>query len=215
MESIGQFFEILMNSEKLIHYGGLVLLMVVIFAETGLFFGFLFPGDALLFTAGLLCGTKDLDVPLLSLVAAVALSAILGNITGYMTGKLLGKKLFAKKDSLFFKQRHLAKTQAYYDKYGGTALIGGRFLPVIRTFVPIFAGAIDMNFWRFNGYNLMGAFLWAGTLIPLGFFVGNRFPASLDHIEYIVLGITVITMTILIRGMIRFKKRSGMPEKEE
>ena len=207
MENLQQFFEIALNSEKLIHYGGLFLLLLVIFAETGLFFGFIFPGDALLFTAGLFCGTQDLAVNIFLLVISVAIAAIAGNITGFATGKLLGKKLFAKRDTFFFKQRHLEKSRSYYEKYGGIALIGGRFLPVVRTFVPILAGAIDMNFWKFNLFNISGAILWSCTLIPLGYLLGKQVPASADHIEYIILGITAITMTIMIRGIIKYNKK--------
>ena len=207
MEQFLHFFEVLVNSEELIHYGGLALLLLVIFAETGLFFGFIFPGDALLFTAGMFCGSKDLSINIYLLVITVILAAIAGNLTGFASGKFLGKKLFMKKDTLFFKQRHLEKARAYYDKHGGLALIGGRFIPVVRTFVPILAGAIDMNFWRFNLLNLAGAVLWSGTLIPLGFWLGRKVPSSVDHIEYFILGITVITMTILIRGWIKLKKK--------
>ncbi|MCK9422941.1 MAG: VTT domain-containing protein [Bacteroidales bacterium] len=192
----------------MIRYGGLILLLVVIFAETGLFFGFIFPGDALLFTAGLLSGTQDLAVPLYFLVPGVAIAAIVGNLTGFVTGKIFGKRLFQKKDTFFFKQRHLEKSHAYYEKYGAVALIGGRFLPVIRTFVPILAGALEINFWKFNLYNVVGAVLWSGTFIPMGYFIGKKFPASLDHIEYMVLGITLVTMTILIRGIIKMKKKN-------
>ena len=91
---------------------------------------------------------------------------------------------------------------------GGIALIAGRFMPVIRTFVPILAGTIGINFWKFNLYNIAGAILWSGTLIPLGYLVGKKIPASIDNIEYYVLGITLVTMTILITGIIRHKKQS-------
>ncbi len=212
MEQFGDFFDILINSERLIQYGGLVLLLLVIFAETGLFFGFIFPGDALLFTAGVYCGSTDLSVNIYLLIITVALAAMLGNLTGFVTGKFLGKKLFFKKDSLFFKQRYLEKARAYYEKHGGLALIGGRFIPVVRTFVPILAGAIEMNFWRFNLLNIAGAIVWAGSLIPLGYLVGKKIPASVDHIEYIILGITAITMTILIRGFIKMKKQDKFPK---
>ena len=206
MEHLREFFEILLNSEKLIQYGGLALLLIVIFAETGLIFGFIFPGDALLFTAGLLCGS-DLAVNIWLLIITVAFAAIAGNVTGYLTGKVFGTRLLLKKDSFFFKQRHFEKSRDYYEKYGGVALIAGRFLPVIRTFVPILAGTIGINFWKFNLYNVAGAVLWSGTLIPLGYLVGKKVPASIDNIEYFVLGITLITMTIMVRGIIRFKKR--------
>lgn len=210
MQEVKDFFEILLNSEKLIQYGGLTLLLVIIFAETGLVIGFIFAGDALLFTAGLLCG-NELSVNIWLLVISVILAAFAGNVVGFLTGKYFGHKLLIKKDNWFFKQRHLDKSMAYYEKYGGIALIAGRFIPVIRTFVPILAGTIEMNFWKFNVYNITGAVLWAGTLIPLGYLVGKKIPASVDNIEYFVLGITLITMTILIRGIVKFKKKSGDP----
>lgn len=210
MENFLHFFEILLSSEKLIKYGGLALLLLVIYAETGLFFGFIFPGDALLFTAGLFCGTGDLPVNIVLLVASVAFAAFLGNITGYGTGKFLGKRIFQKKDTLFFKQKHLEKARNYYDKYGGVSLIGGRFLPVVRTFVPILAGAIDMNFWKFNLFNFVGALLWSGTLIPLGYLLGKKIPSSVDHVEYIILGITMITMSIMITGIIRSARKDNL-----
>jgi len=212
MEGVKEFFEILLSSEKLIHYGGLALLLIVIFAETGLVIGFIFPGDALLFTAGLLCGS-DLAVNIWLLIISVAVAAFTGNFVGFLTGRIFGKRLLLKKDTWFFKQRYFDKSRAYYEKYGGIALIGGRFMPVIRTFVPILAGTIDMNFWKFNIYNVTGAILWSGSLIPLGYLVGKKIPASIDNIEYFVLGITMITMTILIRGIIKLKKRTGDPEK--
>lgn len=205
-EHLKAFFEILFNSEKLIQYGGLALLLIVIVAETGVVIGFIFPGDALLFTAGLLCGS-NLLVNIWLLVFSVALAAFAGNILGFYTGKLLGKRLFLKKETLFFKHRHLEQTHAYYKKYGGVAIIGGRFIPVVRTFVPILAGAINLELWKFTIFNMTGALLWAGSLIPLGYFVGRKIPASVNNIEYFVLGITTITMTILIRGIIRFRQQ--------
>jgi membrane-associated protein len=205
MEQIKEFFEILLNSQKLIHYGGLTLLLIVIYAETGLIFGFIFPGDALLFTAGLLCGV-DLTVNIWLLVVSVALAAMAGNLTGYWTGQFLGHRLFSRDNSLFFRKKHLENSRLYYEKYGGIALVAGRFLPVVRTFVPILAGAIGINFFKFNLYNFTGAVLWSGTLIPLGYLVGKQIPGSVDHLEYIVLGITVVTMTIMVRGVIRFRK---------
>ncbi|MEI7499032.1 MAG: DedA family protein [Bacteroidota bacterium] len=213
MEDFKEFFEILLSSEKLIRYGGLALLLIVIFAETGLVFGFIFPGDALLFTAGLLCGS-DLAVNIWLLVISVIVAAFAGNVVGFLTGKFFGHRILLKKDNWFFKQRHLDKSRVYYEKYGGIALIAGRFMPVIRTFVPILAGTIDMNFWKFNMYNIAGAILWSGTLIPLGYLIGKKIPASLDNIEYFVLGITLVTMTILIRGILKFKKQDDNTNKK-
>lgn len=207
MENISDFFELLLNTSELIRYGGLLLLLVIIFLETGVFFGFIFAGDALLFSAGFLCGTTNFDVNIFLLLFSVTGAAIAGNLAGYYTGRYFGKRLFSRKDTLFFKQRHLENTRLYYQKYGGISLIAGRFVPVVRTFVPIFAGAIEMKFWKFNYYNVTGACIWVWGLIPLGYFVAKFFPGSASHLEYFIIGITIITMTVLIRGFIKFIRR--------
>jgi membrane-associated protein len=207
MQNIYDFFEILFHSDRLIHYGGLALLLLVVFAETGLFIGFIFPGDALLFTAGILCGTKELPVNIFILVITLMIAAILGNMVGFLTGKALGKRLFVKKDTWIFKQKHLDTTRVIYDKYGGISLIAGRFIWIVRTFVPILAGAIEMNFWRFNYYNIIGAVLWVGTLVTGGFFLGREINPKRETLEFIIAGITIIVMTIVIRGAIRMRKQ--------
>jgi membrane-associated protein len=207
MQNISDFFDILFHSEKLIHYGGWVVLLIVIYAETGIFLGFIFPGDALLFTAGILCGTKDLPVNIFFLLITLMSAAILGNLTGYITGKILGKKLFTKKDNWIFKKRHLETTHDLYEKYGGVSLIAGRFIWIVRTFVPILAGAIDMNFWHFNSFNIIGAVLWVGSLVTGGYFLGKEIPESAQNIEFIIAGITIVVMSVVIRGAIKMRKR--------
>ena len=206
MESIKELFDILLNSEKLIAYGGLTLLLIIIFAETGLFFGFIFPGDALLLTAGLLCSTENFDVNIFLLLISVSIVAILGNITGYATGKYFGKKLFTKDDSLFFKKKHLEITRNYFHKYGGAALIVGRFLPVVRTFAPIMAGASEISFIKFSIYNVLGAIIWVWSLIPLGFLLGRQFPLLVNEVEYIFLFVAVVTSVVFVMGYIKQKR---------
>jgi len=206
MQSITDFFELLVNSERLIQTGGLILLLIVVFAETGIFFGFIFPGDALLFTAGILCGTKDLQTNIVLLIILLCIAAIAGNVTGYLTGKYLGRALFHKKDTFFFKQKHLETTKIFYKKYGGISLIAGRFIWIVRTFVPILAGAIDMNFWKFNYYNVVGAVIWVGSLVSLGYLLGREIPEAAQNLEYIIAGITIIIMTILIAGIRKIKQ---------
>lgn len=208
MQSITDFFELLVNSERLIQTGGLILLLIVVFAETGIFFGFIFPGDALLFTAGILCGTKDLQTNIFLLIILLCIAAITGNATGYLTGKYLGRKLFHKKDTFFFKQKHLETTKIFYKKYGGISLIAGRFIWIVRTFVPILAGAIDMNFWKFNYYNVVGAVIWVGSLVSLGYLLGRQIPEAAQNIEYIVAGITLVVMTILFAGVRKIRLNS-------
>lgn len=209
LQSVSEFFEILLNSEKLIQTGGLILLLIVVFAETGIFIGFIFPGDALLFTAGILCGTKDLSINIFLLLILVFIAAVLGNAVGFATGKYLGKRLFLKRDTFFFKQKHLETTRLFYKKYGGISLIAGRFIWIVRTFVPILAGAIDMNFWKFNYYNIIGAGIWVGSLISLGYILGRQIPAAAQNLDYIIAGITVIIMTILITTIKRMSKKSS------
>ena len=209
MQSMTDFFEILFHSDKLIHYGGLGLLLLIIFAETGIILGFIFPGDALLFTAGILCGTKDLPVNIFVLLVTLMIAAILGNLTGYVTGKILGKRLFSKKDTWIFKKRHLETTHKLYDKYGGISLIAGRFIWIVRTFVPILAGAIDMNFLKFNFYNITGAVLWVGSLVVGGYFLGREIPESAQNIEFIITGITIVIMTIIISGAIKMRRQKS------
>ncbi len=210
MENIKELFTILLDSEKLIAYGGLTLLLIIIFSETGMFFGFIFPGDALLLTSGLLCSTDKFDVNIFLLLASVTLVAILGNVTGYATGKYFGKNLFTKKDSLFFKKKHLEVTKEYFQKYGGVALIVGRFMPIVRTFAPIMAGATEFKFFKFNLYNILGAIIWVWSLIPIGYFLGRQFPLLIHDIEYIFLFVAVITSIIFIAGYLKQKKKSGI-----
>lgn len=204
-----EYLNLLTDTEKLIHYGGLSILLIIITIETGFFFGFFLPGDPLLFTAGLLCGTKDLDVNLFILLISVTIAAFIGNVIGYSTGKYVGKKLFTKTNSIFFKQQHLETTRNFYNKYGGLSLVTGRFLPIVRTFAPIFAGIIEIPFWKFNGYNILGAFLWVWTLIPLGYFLGNQFPQLIEYIEYIIIGIVILTSIILIKAYHQLKPKTS------
>src|SRR5580765_7082122 len=128
-----------MNSEKLIHYGGLTLLVIIIFIETGMFFGFFLPGDYLLFSAGLLCGTKDLNINIFLLLISVTVAAIGGYFAGYASGRVAGPRLFKRDNSFLFRKSHLEKAKIFFTKYGAQSLVAGRFLPIIRTFAPILA----------------------------------------------------------------------------
>jgi len=201
MEAISNFFDLLVHSDKLIRVGGLALLLVIVYLETGVFFGFIFAGDALLFSAGLLCGTDLLDVHLLLLLFLVTGAAVAGNLTGYYTGKFLGKRLHTKKDSWFFKKRHLEKTHLFYEKYGGMSLVAGRFVWIVRTIVPILAGASEMSFRRFNFFNILGGFLWVWSIVPLGYLAGHFIPDAEENLGYFVLAITIIATLFLLKGI--------------
>lgn len=207
----------LVNPETIVK-GGLVLLLFIIFAETGLFFGFFLPGDSLLFVSGLFIGTGDLaltgntgaDLGLIILFVTIA--AILGNFVGYYFGYVTGPRLFKRDDSLIFKKKYLEMTQSFYNKYGKAALILGRFLPIVRTFVPILAGAIRLDFGKFTMYNIVGAILWVPTFIILGFWLGN-YTWVKENLEKIVIGLIIITIIPVIRTYFRERKRHAEEEK--
>ena len=206
IETVTDFFNTITDSEKIIHIGGLTLLLIIIFAETGLMVGFFLPGDYLLFTAGLLCGTSDLNVSLILLTLSVTGAAIIGDYTGYFTGKYMGERLFKREDSLLFKKSYFEKTTFVFKKYGAAALIVGRFLPVVRTFAPIIAGATRMDFKKFSLYNFSGAILWCWSLIPLGYWFGKKIPNAVGYIEYIVLFFMIATTASLVHGYFKAKK---------
>jgi membrane-associated protein len=177
----------------------LYLLLFAIFAETGLFFGFFLPGDYLLFLAGMFVATNKLDTNIFVLIAGLIAAAILGNFVGYWFGRKTGPVLYQRKDSFFFKQRYLMAAEEYYKKQGAFAIIMGRFIPIVRTFAPIIAGVVLLDFKKFAFYNITGAFLWISSLTLLGFFLGRRFEKEInDYLLYIIVGFIVITAFPLI-----------------
>ena len=202
-----EFLKQLVNPESIIQYGGIALLVAVVFAETGLFFGFFLPGDSLLFTAGLLCGTGVFEVHILVLVLSVSAAGILGNLVGYYFGLRTGEALFKRDDTLLFKKRYVNMAQDFYQRHGGLALIAGRFLPIIRTFAPILAGVIKMDFKIFLFYNISGSALWVFSLILLGYFLGTTFPQVKDYLEYIIIGLIVVTAIPVYKSYRAEKKR--------
>jgi len=205
--SINGFFDIFSNPEDLIKIGGLVLLLIIIYLETGFFLGLVLPGgDYLVFTAGLLAGTQFLGVPIYVLVPSMMGAAILGDYTGYAKGRWLGPKLFDKEDNRFFKRSYLARSRAFYRKFGTWAFIISRFLPVVRTLMPMLAGASRIKVRRFSLYNIAGAVIWIGTLTPLGYFLGNRYPDLMDYSIWFLLGFVIIASTPVISAMLKKKR---------
>jgi membrane-associated protein len=203
------FLKQLTNPESIIHYGGLWLLLFVVFAETGLFIGFFLPGDSLIFISGLLCATKPhlLNISIFWLIILLISSAVIGNIVGYWFGKKTGENLFQKKDTFLFKKKHLETTKLFYEKHGGKALILGRFLPIIRTFAPILAGVIKVDFKLFMIYNIAGASLWIISLTSIAFFLGIEFPQTEKYIGYIVIGLIIITTIPVLITYLKNRKK--------
>jgi membrane-associated protein len=187
------------DPEKLLREGGPYVLLFVIFAETGLFFGFFLPGDYLLFLAGMFVATGKLDINIYLLVLGLIVAAILGNFTGYWFGRKTGPVLYHRKDSFLFKKRYLLAAEDYYKKQGAFALIMGRFIPIVRTFAPIIAGIVLLDFRKFALYNIAGAVLWISSLTLLGYFLGRRYEKQVnDYLLYIIVGFIIITAFPLI-----------------
>ncbi len=203
------FWKTLLDSHELIHTGGLIVIALVVFAECGLFFGFFLPGDYLLFSAGLFCGTNELDVSIINLLLILLVASVSGNFVGYFFGKKVGRKLFLRKNSFLFKYEYLVRTRAYYMKYGGNTLIVARFFPIIRTFAPILAGVVEMNIKKFTIYNVVGGVLWIVSLVLSGYYLGRRFPNLINYLEYIIIGFLLITSIVLVRAFLKMRKKKS------
>lgn len=217
----------LLNPMFYIIYGGLWLLLLIVFAETGLFAGFFLPGDSLLFVAGIystnlaheflklfgLGGIKSEWLDLLVLVGLVSLAGIIGNTVGFWFGRKIGPTMFRWKDNFFFKKRYLDEAHDFYDKHGGGAIVFARFLPIVRTFAPIIAGIVGMEKKKFALFNIVGCVAWVFSMIFAGHFlqkwVKNQFGFELkEHLEVIVIGIILVTTAPVIFKLITGKAKS-------
>lgn len=196
-----------LDLEELIRTVGYIGLFFIVFAESGLFFGFFFPGDSLLFTAGLLASQGLFNI--LILAPLMVLAAILGDSAGFWTGEKLGGWLLRQKDSWFFKKAYLYKAQAFYEKHGGKTLILARFIPAIRTFAPIAAGMANMHYGRFISFNIIGGILWGIGMTTAGYLLGSIIPDVDRYLLPIILVIVVVSVIPAIAHM------RGGGEKEE
>ncbi|MGH7238086.1 MAG: DedA family protein, partial [Candidatus Saccharimonadales bacterium] len=170
----------ILDPQHLIQSGGLILIGLMIFAESGMMVGFVFPGDTLLISAGVFAASGKISLPLVILVAALA--SIAGDNVGYLIGKAAGPKLFTKKDqdSLIFRQEYVDKSEKFFDKYGSKTMLLAHFVPVVRTFVPVVAGVGEMPHGKFSLFDAIGDIAWAISVSLLGFYVGSKIP-GLDH----------------------------------
>lgn len=184
---------------------------LMIFAETGLMVGFFLPGDSLLFTAGALIGIGIIHQNIWLLLPLLFVAAVLGNSLGYEIGKRLGPKLFAKKDSRFFKQKYLTDAKAFYTERGASAIVLAQFIPIIRTFNPVVAGISGMSYRKFISFNMIGALIWSVGVALLGYITFNLFghfidPADIDkYLLPIILLILVVSLLPVIIRIVRSK----------
>ncbi len=207
MQELWLSFTQLLDAEALLRSGGFYLVLFIIFAETGLFFGFFLPGDYLLFLAGLFCASGNIDVDIVTLCAGMIAAGVAGNFVGYWFGRRTGPMLFKREDSLLFKRKYVVMAEEFYHKYGGAALVLGRFVPIVRTFAPIFAGVVRVDFRKFIFFNIVGCLLWVLSLTLSGYFLGREFPQIVNYLEYIVVGFIVVAFLPLVTAYLRRKVR--------
>ncbi len=199
---------ILKNPILLIQTVGYIGLILIVFAETGLLFGFFLPGDSLLIAAGLFAVRGDMDVTIL--LSTLTIAAIIGDAVGFFIGKKLGPLLYKKEDSFFFRKKHIKAAHDFYEKHGGKTIIIARFIPIIRTFVPTVAGAAEMNYFRFAIFNVIGAFLWVFSMILGGFYLGRTFGDKInDYLHFIIIGVILVSFIPLFIKWVMSKKEQN------
>ncbi|HEU4470503.1 MAG TPA: VTT domain-containing protein [Flavisolibacter sp.] len=204
--------------EWIINYGGLYLLLFVVFAETGLLIGFFLPGDSLLFAAGIYLDSlteQFFDIHYMVIILLVILSSVLGNIVGYWFGRKTGPLLYERKETWLFRKKHLLRAKDFYHQYGKGTIFLAKFLPIVRTFAPIVAGIVRMEWGTFLLYNIMGSIAWVASMMLGGYFlqtwVLSQFNFSLkDHIEEITLVIVLVT-TLPVIYKLFFSKKKVVP----
>jgi membrane-associated protein len=194
------------DAESLIRYGGLLIILIIVYGNTGLFFCFFLPSGAVLFAAGVWVATGRLHIDIFFLFSLLILASLLGNMTGYWFGRKAGPSLYRRKDSRFFRRQYLTATEEFYAKHGRMALVAGFFLPIIRTFSPILAGVIGLKIRRFILYSLAGSLLWIVSFVAAGYFIGSR-PFLKPWLKYIVLVfIILVTIPLVVRIVKELKK---------
>ncbi len=184
--------------EAILSAMGIFGILLIVFAESGLLIGFFLPGDSLLFTAGFLVNVGIIKFDIHLLVLLLFIAAVLGDSVGYTFGRRVGRKLFNRPNSRLFKQEHVQKAEAFYEKHGGKTIIIARFIPVVRTFAPVIAGVGKMNYKTFVSYNIIGGLLWAGGITYLGYFLGSWFTSLGLDIDQVILPVVAIIILISI-----------------
>jgi len=177
--------------DALIKWGGYILLVAIVFTETGLLVGLFLPGDSLLITAGLLAGAGVLNIWWLN--ALLIAAAIVGDSTGYAIGVRLGPRIFTREKSLLFNPKHVVRTQRFYEKYGPKTIVIARFVPIIRTFAPVLAGVGRMRYRRFLTYNVAGGIGWVASMTWAGYLLGQTVPNISQHMHVLVIIIIVLS----------------------
>jgi membrane-associated protein len=208
VSAIQWLIDLIRNPGEIIAWGGYPALALIVFLETGALVFFL-PGDSLLVMAGLYAAKGDLDLALLN--ALLIPMAVAGDATSYWIGRRTGPHLFNRPRSRFFNPDHVRAAHDFYERHGGKAIILARFMPLVRTFVPVVAGVAGMSYRRFATFNVVGGAAWVGSMTLTGYVLGTRFPLLVQHIEKVI--ITVIFLSILpgLIEWLRMRRRAGKP----
>ncbi|WP_171052971.1 DedA family protein [Streptomyces marianii] len=196
-----------LDPDYLITTFGLIGVLVIVFAESGLLIGFFLPGDSLLFTTGLLVTTDVIKQPLWVVCTLIVLAAIIGDQVGYLFGRKVGPALFHRPDSRFFKQENVEKAHEFFEKYGPKSLVLARFVPIVRTFTPIVAGVSRMNYRSFITFNVIGGVLWGAGVTLLGAALG-KVEFVHQHIEAILIAIVLVSVLPIVIEFMRARSRN-------
>ncbi|MBB6004154.1 DedA family protein [Arcicella rosea] len=203
---ISEIIKYLSDSKEIIG-AGLFAITFVVYAENGLFFAFFLPGDYLLFLTGVFVGTGFLKYAIGTVLLYLFVAAVLGSLTGFLFGRFFGSNLENKKDTWYFKQKHLDSTRDFFEKHGSQALIICRFLPYIRTFAPILAGISRMNYPKYLFYNVVGGAVWVGSLVGGGYYFGVEFPWIINYVHYVIFFFLAITTFTVVKGYLNFRNK--------
>ena len=203
MPSLPELFHQLTDVRHLVQAGGYVGLTFIIFAETGLLIGFFLPGDSLIVTAGLLATQPQFGLNIWLLGLLLTIAAILGNSLGYAIGRYSGPRLFTRDDSMLFKKKHLFRAHEFYERHGGKTLIIARFMPIVRTFVPVVAGMAQMKYRTYTAYNVLGAIAWIWSMLFVGYVLGRFIPGVEHHIEKVIIAVIFVS---LLPGLISWRR---------
>ena len=201
MSIIQEFFANIHNLDHLIRWGGYLLLVIVVFSETGLLAGFFLPGDSLLVTAGLLAAVDHI-LNIYVLLILLSAAAIVGDTVGYWIGYHLGPKVFSRNDSFFFHRDHLSRAQKFYEKYGAKTIILARFVPIVRTFAPTIAGVGKMKYSKFLAYNVVGGIVWVLSMTLTGYLLGNSIPGIEKKIHWVILVVIFLSFLPIVKEVI-------------
>ena len=204
METVLNLLHQLYDVEGIVRWGGVAMLVAIVFAETGLLIGFFLPGDSLLVTAGVFAAAGHLRIGTVLVLCTAA--AIVGDQLGYYIGYRTGPRIFGRQDSLLFKRKHLLRAREFYERHGGKTIIFARFIPIIRTFAPVVAGVATMDYRRFVTFNVAGGFGWVWSMSLLGYSLGRMVPDIDRHIHVVI---AVVVFLSILPAIVEYLRSRG------